>query len=184
LATPPPDWETAFPGISAGFESSREQEITLDFVTEEPVRLREPERRRSERRADPEQSDAQTAGSLPWFAEMPAEAAAAGTEPRQTDSSGEPEVETLPTANLSGETVLLAHEDQGVHARRARRVSDVAIPRTVMTLWSMLVLAAVALAFMAGLLIGRFLWAPGIAIPRTESGSVPRVMESKPGIDR
>jgi hypothetical protein len=44
------------------------------------------------------------------------------------------------------------------------RRSDVVLPRTAVVLWSFLVLLAVVSAFTAGLLVGRFLWAPGVAV--------------------
>lgn len=44
------------------------------------------------------------------------------------------------------------------------RRSDVVLPRSVVALWSFLVLLAVAGAFTTGLLIGKFVWAPGVAV--------------------
>jgi hypothetical protein len=40
----------------------------------------------------------------------------------------------------------------------AARRNDVALPRTVVVLWSFFVILALALAFTAGLLAGHFLW--------------------------
>jgi hypothetical protein len=41
---------------------------------------------------------------------------------------------------------------------------QVSLPQSAIMLWSMLVIFAIAFAFMTGLLIGRFLWAPGIRL--------------------
>lgn len=44
----------------------------------------------------------------------------------------------------------------------ASRRNDLVLPRTVVVLWSFLVLLAIVFAFAGGLLAGRFLWAPGL----------------------
>ena len=39
-----------------------------------------------------------------------------------------------------------------------RRISEVTLPASVVLAWSLFVLAAVAMSFVAGLMIGHFLW--------------------------
>jgi hypothetical protein len=43
-------------------------------------------------------------------------------------------------------------------SERTARRNDVAIPRTAVVLWSFFVVAALAMAFTAGLLLGHFVW--------------------------
>jgi DNA-directed RNA polymerase subunit RPC12/RpoP len=122
---------------------------SLPFVQVEPVSLREtrtPTWNRREKSVQPTRSSEPTEVS---------EFLSSSTKLAAAESEAQPAVST---EILEG-TVVASIRDNGSASGR-----QVSLSQSAIMLWSMLVILAIAFAFMTGLLIGRFLWAPGIRL--------------------
>ncbi len=87
--------------------------------------------------------------------------AAIGISPPQTAAQAVPVTVAFALEAPSGQESG-APRGANPYTVRGLRRDDVVLPRSVITLWSFLVLLGFVFAFTAGLLIGRFVWASGI----------------------
>ncbi|MDB5349411.1 MAG: hypothetical protein JWN86_658 [Planctomycetota bacterium] len=104
----------------------------------------------------------------------PSKPATPSPEPRPTASAPPrivPEAVPMPLVNLDLTAIRERDADEprsaspiGPLRETSARRNDVVLPRAAVMLWSFLVLLGVVSAFAAGLLAGRFLWAPGVPL--------------------
>lgn len=151
-------------GPSSGAASGvMDSGITLDVLDMRPEDIRvEPGIR-----FDPPPPSAPWSPPRPAPAETPAAAPAPAFEPREPAAPGpsalppDPAPVNAPTAAASALPPIRLDSGPAVNTSRLTlpaRPRDLILPRSVVAAWSVLVLVALAFAFLTGLLAGHFVW--------------------------
>lgn len=105
-----------------------------------------------------EPTPAPDAEGPPFLASLGAPSAGSATAaapPPLPISAPTPEPAVVPPIRLDTETI------RPTQAAEPRAIREVVLPASVVLAWSLFVLAAVPMAFLAGLMIGHFLWKTG-----------------------